>query len=53
MPILQTPARSQPIILIVEDDLPLAELIADYLRDHGYARRSKCGAIAPSNGSVA
>lgn len=30
------PLRSQPLILIIEDDDKLSELIADYLRDSGY-----------------
>lgn len=30
------PSRGQSVILIVEDDLQLAELIGDYLRDSGY-----------------
>lgn len=29
------PPRRQPMILLVEDDLPLAELVGDYLRDNG------------------
>jgi two-component system response regulator RstA len=31
------PFRSPPTILLVEDDAKLAELVADYLRDSGYA----------------
>lgn len=30
------PPRGQPMLLIIEDDLPLALLIGDYLRDNGY-----------------
>lgn len=29
--------RSPPTILLVEDDAKLAELVSDYLREHGYA----------------
>lgn len=35
MPSPGRPARSQPLVLLVEDDAELAELIADYLREHG------------------
>lgn len=31
------PPRSQPLILLIEDDVKLSELIVDYLRDSGYA----------------
>ena len=31
------PPRGQPMILLIEDDLPLAELVGDYLRANGYA----------------
>ena len=31
------PPRSQPLILLIEDEVKLAELIVDYLRDNGYA----------------
>lgn len=37
MPASRVAVASLPTILLVEDDAPLAELIAEYLRDNGYA----------------